>query len=77
MIAATFGNKEKTQTQRFCLKKYPDDPEIVNIAKLGLKDHIEMLPKLYIGDDWDSGYIASWFPKALKYLGKNYKTRDR
>ena len=56
----------------FDYEKYPDDPEIVKEAKLGLKEHIEILPKLD-----DQGDVVSWPSKALKYLRKNYEPKER
>ena len=81
-VLCYLARKKKRKLKDFDYKKYPEDPDIKNIAKLELKEHLEMLPKLYIGDDWDNNdldpdYIASWSLKALKYLGKNYKPRDR
>ena len=63
----------------FDYKQYLNDPEIVNIAKLGLKEHLEMLPKLTPSDswDWNVGEVASWPSKALKYLRNNYKPKKR
>ena len=56
----------------FDYEKYPDDPEIVKEAKLGLKEHVEILPNLD-----EEGDFVSWPPNALKYLRKNYKPKDR
>ena len=78
-VLCYLARKKGRVLKNFDYRKYPDDPEIVNIAKLGLKEHLEMLPKIDVADswDWDAGYVASWSLKALKYLGKNYKPRDR
>lgn len=51
---------------------YKDDTEIVKEAELGLKEHLEMLPKLD-----EDGNVVSWSPTALKYLRKNYKLKER
>jgi len=78
-VLCYLARKRDRVLKDFDYKKYPDDPEIVNIAKLGLKEHLEMLPKLDIVDEWDwnSGYVASWPSKALKYLSKNYEPKKR
>jgi hypothetical protein len=51
---------------------YEDDPETMKEAELSLKEHLEILPKLD-----EEGNFISWPPKALKYLKKNYKPKDR
>ena len=78
-VLCYLARKRGRVLKHFDYRKYPDDPEIVNIAKLGLKEHLEMLPKIDVADswDWDAGYVAFWSSKALKYLRKNYKPRNR
>jgi len=51
---------------------YDEDPEIIEKADFFLKQHPEMLPKLT--EDEES---ISWPLEALKYLGKNYKPKNR
>ena len=52
---------------------YDENVEIIEKADAFLKRHPEMLPKLAEhGDD-----VASRPSEALKYLGKNYKRKDR
>lgn len=50
---------------------YKDDMEIVKEAKRFLKEYPEMLPKIKNDDE------VLWPEWALKYLGKNYKPKDR
>jgi hypothetical protein len=50
-----------------------EDSEVVEVAKTFLEKHPEMLPPL--AEDGDS--VASWPFETLRYLGENYKPRDR
>lgn len=52
---------------------YKQDSEIIEEARVYLKKHPEMLPKL----DEDGKHVVSWPLTALKYLGKIYKPKDR
>ena len=52
---------------------YSDDPEILREAKRFLKDSPEMLPKL----SENGMQVISWPTEALKYLGKEYRPKDR
>ena len=53
---------------------YSEDLEIVELAKRFLKEHPELLPKL---NDSGESIVPPWPPEALKYLGKDYRPKDR
>jgi DNA-binding transcriptional ArsR family regulator len=52
---------------------YEQDSEIIEEAKIYLKKHTKMLPKL----DGNGQRVISWSSTALKYLGRIYKPKDR
>ncbi|MEM3752926.1 MAG: winged helix-turn-helix domain-containing protein [Candidatus Bathyarchaeia archaeon] len=72
LVCATYMRNGKVnengQSEDF---DYKDDMEIVEEAKRFLKEHPEMLPKIKNDDE------VLWPEEALKYLGKNYKPKDR
>jgi len=51
---------------------YENDQEILKEAERFIKKHPKMLPKLS-----ERGDVSYWPPEALKYLGANYKPKNR
>jgi len=66
------ARKRDGTISNFDYEKYPDDPEILEEAERFRKEHPEMLPKLI-----EDGEDVTWPEEALKYLGINYKPKDR
>lgn len=52
---------------------YDDDMGIVEEARRFLKEHTHLLPRLTDGGE----NVVSWSAEALKYLGEDYKPRER
>jgi len=64
---------EDGKSEEFDYQRYDDDGVIVEEAKRFLKIHPNLLPKLT-----DEGVnVVSWPFEALKFLGENYKPRER
>jgi len=53
--------------------RYEDDIMVVEEAKRFLKTHPNLLPKL--AEDGES--VVSWSSEALKFLGEDYKPKER
>ena len=52
---------------------YDDDIGIIDEARRFLKEHVRLLPRL----TGDGENVVSWPSEALKYLGEDYKPKER